>query len=113
MNISIKTPKEIKIMQKGGKKLSQILGQLFQMAKPGTNLLDIEKKAVQLLKATGGEPAFARVPNYHWATCLNINEEIVHGIPKDYQIKPGDVVNIDIGLYYKGFNTDMSSTIYF
>ena len=111
MKISIKTPKEIKIMHQGGEKLSFILGQLFEMAKPGVNLLDIEKKAVQLIKKTGGEPAFARVPGYHWATCLNINEEIVHGVPKDYIIKAGDVVNIDIGLYYKGFNTDMSSTL--
>jgi len=111
MKISIKTPKEIQIMKEGGKMLSQTLKQLFQMSKPGVNLLDIEKKAVQLLKATGGEPGFARVPGYHWATCLNINEEIVHGVPKNYVIKPGDVLNIDIGLFYKEFNTDMSSTL--
>ena len=111
MKISIKTEQEIKIMHEGGKKLSSILGQLFQMGKPGVNLLDLEKKAIQLIEETGGEPAFARAPGYHWATCLNINEEIVHGIPKEYIIKVGDVVNIDMGLYYKGFNTDMSSTI--
>jgi len=109
--IPIKTKKEIQIMHEGGRKLSSTLGQLLQLSKPGVNLLEIEKKAVQLLKAAGGEPGFARVPHYHWATCLNVNEEIVHGVPKDYVLKPGDVLNIDIGLYYKGFNTDMSTTL--
>jgi methionyl aminopeptidase len=110
MKIPRKTPSQIKIMQKGGQKLSSILAQLLQLAKPGINLLKIEKKAIQLIKESGGEPAFARVPGYHWATCLNVNEEIVHGVPRDYLLKPGDVLNIDIGLYYQGFNTDMSTT---
>ncbi len=112
MKIPIKTPQQIQIMKQGGYKLGRILGQLVKMAQPGVNLLDIEKKAMVLIKKTGGEAGFARVPNYHWATCLNINEEIVHGVPKDYLLKSGDVLNIDIGLYYRGFNTDMSSTIY-
>lgn len=98
-------------MQKGGQKLSQILAQLVQLTKPGANLLDIEKKAVQLIKAADGEPAFSRLDKYRWATCLNINEGIVHGVPRDYKIKKGDLINIDIGLYYQGFNTDMSTTI--
>ena len=111
MAISIKNKKEIEIMRKGGEKLSSILFQLIQLIKPKTNLLDIEKKAVELIEKAKGKPAFMKVPGYNWATCLNVNEEIVHGVPKDYQIKSGDVVNIDIGLFYKGFNTDMSSTI--
>jgi len=110
MNIPIKTPKEIQIMKEGGKRLSKIFFQLSKMIKLGTSLLDIEKKAIELIGSARGEPAFTKVPKYHWATCLNINEEIVHGVPKDYAIKLGDVVNIDIGLYYKGFNTDMSAT---
>jgi len=112
MAIHLKSPSEIQLMKQGGRKLSLILADLFKMVEPGVNLLTIEKRAVQLIKETGGEPAFQRVPGYNWATCLNINEEIVHGVPKDYQIKKGDVVNIDIGLYYRGFNTDMSGTIY-
>ena len=112
MTTLVKTNKEIQIMKDGGKKLAHIFTKLSQLIKVGTNLLDIEKKAVQLIKAEGGEPAFARVPGYHWATCLNVNEEIVHGIPKDYKIKDSDLVNLDMGLYYQGFNTDMSATFY-
>lgn len=110
MKISIKNQQEIEIIRQGGKKLAAVMEQLFAFAKPGINLLDIEKKALQLIKLTGGEPGFSRVPGYHWATCLNLNEEIVHGIPRDYLLKSGDLLNIDIGLFYQGFNTDMSFT---
>jgi len=111
MDISLKTSRQIQIMKQGGQKLSSILTQLFYLAKAGVNLLKIEEKAIQLIKLSGGQPAFARVPNYHWATCLNVNDGIVHGVPKDYILKSGDVLNIDIGLFYQGFNTDMSATV--
>lgn len=110
-DIYLKSDKEIKIMQEGGQKLSDILIKLIELTNVGVNLLDIEKKAVQLIKQTGGQPSFKKVPGYYWATCININEGVVHGIPKDYKIRDGDVVTIDTGLYYKGFNTDTSWTI--
>ncbi len=100
------------IVIEAGKKLSQILLKLFEMAKPGINLLKIEEKANDLIKKSGGEPAFKRVKDYNFATCLNINDGIVHGIPKDYVLKNGDLLSIDIGLYYKGFNTDTDYTFY-
>lgn len=99
-------------MGEAGKKLSSIFGKLLLIMKPGTNLLEIEKKAVDLIKETGGKPAFSRVPTYNWATCLNVNDGIVHGVPRDYLIQSGDLLNLDIGLFYKGYNTDMSATVY-
>lgn len=111
MKIPLKSPEEIEIMQEGGKKLSRILRELIKMAKPGVKLADIEKKAQHLIKKAGGEPSFTRVPNYKWATCINVNDGIVHGIPDETKIKQGDVVSIDIGLLYKGFNTDMCQTL--
>jgi len=110
MKIPLKSPEEIKIMQEGGRKLSTTLRQLVKMAEPGVRLADIEKKAQGLIKKTGGEPSFARVAGYKWTTCINVNDGVVHGIPDETEIKEGDIVSIDIGLYYKGFNTDMCRT---
>lgn len=110
MKIFLKTPSEIKIMKDNGKKMSVVFSLLTKFAKVGVNLLDIEKKAVQLIKQAGGEPGFALVPNYHWATCLNINEGIVHGIPRNYKLREGDILTIDSGMFYQGFNSDMSAT---
>lgn len=106
--ISLKTQKEIALIAEGGRKLKKILEELIRLAKPGLSLEEIEKRAWQAIEATGGKPAFARVKNYHWATCININEGIVHGIPNQYSLKKGDLISIDLGLYYKGWNTDMS-----
>ncbi len=103
----IKTSRQIKIMQRLGHQLAEILFTLIEETEVGTNLLEIEEKACKLIAKTGGQPAFKRVPGYSWATCLNINEGIVHGVPFDYSIENGDVVSIDIGLYDQGLNTDM------
>jgi len=112
MKIPLKSPEEIKIMQEGGRKLSAVLRQLVEMAKPGVTLADVEKRAQDLIKKTGGVPGFARVAGYKWATCINVNDGIVHGIPDETEIKEGDVVSVDIGLFYKGLNTDTCRTVY-
>lgn len=111
MKIYLKTPKEIKIMQEGGRMLAQILSQLSKKAKVGINLLEIEKKACKLIKKTGGKPSFKMVSNYNWVTCLNINEGVVHGVPRNYELKREDLLTIDIGLFYKGLHTDTSYTL--
>ena len=77
--------------------------------KVGVSAWEIEQLAVALIKKSGAEASFSKVPKYHWATCININEGVVHGIPKkEVVFKKGDVVSVDVGLYYKGFHTDTS-----
>lgn len=102
---------KLKIMKIGGAKLVKILTVLEQMAEPGVNLLDIERKAWFLIEKSGGKPSFAQVLGYNQATCLNVNDGLVHGLPKDYQLKEGDLLNIDIGFFYKGFHTDLAKSL--
>jgi methionyl aminopeptidase len=72
---------------------------------------DIEELAKELIEKEGGKPSFMMVPGYKWATCVNVNEGLVHGIPKKKVVfKKGDVVSVDVGFYYKGFHTDTSIT---
>jgi methionyl aminopeptidase len=110
MAIKLKTPTQIEKIAEGGKKLSAVLGELVEFAEPGINLLEIEKKANQLIKEAGGEAGFKRVQGYDWATCLNVNKGIVHGIPKDYDLQNNDLLSIDIGMYYQDLNTDMCAS---
>ncbi len=51
------------------------------------------------------------VPNYHWASCLNIDDGVVHGVPDNKVIKPGNLVSVDVGVYFHGFHTDMARTL--
>jgi len=97
--IIIKTREEIKLMKEGGEKLAKIKDR-------------IERLAQELIKEEGGKASFKMVPGYRWATCVNVNEGVVHGIPsKNVIFKKGDVVSVDVGMFYKNFHTDTSFTI--
>ncbi len=105
-----KTKEELAIMAEGGKKLGNILQVLLEKAKPGVTLTALEHDAVELIRSAGGTPSFTTVPGYKWATCLCVNEVVVHGIPTDYVLKDGDKLTIDIGMVYKGLHTDTAWT---
>jgi methionyl aminopeptidase len=102
--------RKISSMTEGGKKLGAILEELFHQASVGVSLLDIEIAAKHLIQKAGGTPSFVTVPGYKWATCLCVNDEVVHGIPKRYILQDGDVLTIDIGMLYKGYHTDTAWT---
>jgi methionyl aminopeptidase len=108
--IHLKTKEEITLMREGGAKLGTILQQLLLASEPGVKLTEIESLANSLIEKTGGTASFKMVKGYHWATCLCVNEVVVHGIPTPYKLRDGDILTIDIGLFYKGFHTDTAST---
>lgn len=105
-----KTKDQLNLMREGGQKLGAILQHLLQMAQPGVSLLDIEARANALIDASGGESSFKTVKGYQWATCLNVNEVVVHGVPHKYWLADGDILTIDIGLLYGGLHTDTAWT---
>lgn len=112
MGIRLKSPEEIIIMAEGGAKLRHVKNALAKKVAAGVTALDIENLAQELIKKEGAEPSFDKVPGYRWATCICVNEQLVHGIPKKTTLfKKGDLVSIDVGLYYKGFHTDTSVSV--
>lgn len=108
--IDIKTSDQIKIMQEGGKILADVVWELMDNLRPGISEIELDKVAEKLIIAKGAEPGFKRVPGYHHSVCMSTNEVVVHGIPGEHVLNKGDVVGIDCGVFYKGFNTDMSET---
>jgi methionyl aminopeptidase len=110
--IHLKSPKQINIMREGGKRLNHVLQQTLQKAKSGISTFELDRYADKLIQQYGAEASFKRVKGYQWATCICINDCVVHGIPKkDELLKDNDVVTIDVGMLYKGFNTDTSWTV--
>lgn len=109
--IDIKTPAEIKIMQHGGKILSDVLYEVMKAIKPGVTELEIDQLAEKLIKERGGEPGFKKVKGYHHTICVSTNDVVVHGIPGNYAFQKGDLVGVDCGVFYKGFHTDMSESV--
>jgi len=108
--IPSKTAAELAVMAEGGKKLGAILCKLLTRAVPGTKLCEIDDVATELIQQAGGTPSFTTVKGYRWATCLCVNETVVHGVPTGYALKQGDILTIDVGMLYKGFHTDTAWT---
>lgn len=119
MSITIKTEEEIAIMREGGKILAEILDELEKEAKVGNTSLDIDDRAMELMEKFGVEPLilgyhahFAPRP-YPAATCVSINDVLVHGIPNEepIEIQDGDVVSIDTVIAHKGLVVDSARTV--
>lgn len=108
--VNLKTPPQIEIMQEAGTRLRRVVAELFPKIKPGITTSWIDQEAERLIKKIGAEPSFKRVRNYGWSTCLPVNEQVVHTPPSSRVIKDGDILTVDIGLYYKGFHTDFART---
>jgi methionyl aminopeptidase len=117
--IEIKTPQEIEIMAEGGRILAKIMKELEKRVKPGITTMELEKLAESLILKAGGKCSFKGYKSkdgesarpYPFCLCTSVNEEIVHVPPSDRVLKEGDVLKIDIGMFYKGFHTDMAITV--
>lgn len=106
---SLKSPEELEIMSEGGKKLHLVKEEIVKATKIGMSASTIDKLAEKLILEFGGKPSFKMVKGYSWSTCINVNEGVVHGIPhKSLIFKEGDLVSLDLGMYYKGYHTDTS-----
>lgn len=108
--MNTKTRQEIEIMREGGTKVGAILQELLHISEIGSNLMDLEQLSRKRIQEAGGTPSFQTVERYPFTTCLCINEEVVHGMPRNYILKEGDILTIDIGMMYKGLHTDTAWT---
>lgn len=109
--ITIKTVEEIKIMAESGKVLAKIMKELEKNVKPGITTKELDGLAESLVLKSGGKCSFKGYDNFPNCLCVSINEEIVHGIPSERVLKEGDVVKLDLGIFYQGFHTDMAVTL--
>jgi len=108
--IHLKTPTQIESMKKGGIILQKVVAELFPLIVGGMSTLEIDQRAEKLILSYGGQSSFKRVDGYSWTTCLAINEQTVHTPPSKRVLKDGEVLTVDIGVYYEGLHTDFADT---
>ena len=104
--ITYKTDAEIEIMRQGGEKLKTVMKKLLPQVVAGITTNRINELAEQYIKEQRADISFNKVEGYKWAVCVPINEQVVHTPPTKRVLKDGDVLTIDIGVYYQGFHTD-------
>ena len=109
--IPIKSEEEIEIMAKGGKILAKVIKELEKKVKPGITTKELDMVAETLILKSGGKPSFRGYEGYPATLCTSINEEIVHAVPSDRVLKEGDIISLDLGIFFKGFHTDMAITL--
>lgn len=109
--ISLKNQAEIEIMKKGGHIAATILNELASVVKPGLQTVELDRLAVKLIEKAKVIASFKNFHGYPASICISLNNEVVHGIPCDREIKDGDLVKIDLGILYKGFHTDTAITV--
>lgn len=112
MPISIKSEKEIELMQESGRILAKVLEELENYARPGISTLDIDKKCYELIQSYGCTPSFLNYNGFPASLCISVNDEVVHGIPdKNHILREGDIVSLDCGVIYEGYHSDAARTI--
>lgn len=78
---------------------------------PGITTLELDAIAEQVIRSRGGVPNFLKEPGYHHTICASVNEAVVHGVPNNRKLEPGDIVSIDSGAEVKGWNGDAAITV--
>lgn len=107
----IKVPEEIEIMIEGGKILAKIMKELKKKVRPGITTKELDRMAEYLILKSGGKCSFKGYEGFPACLCTSINEEIVHAVPSDRVLREGDILSLDLGIFYKGFHTDMAVTL--
>ncbi|MCF8001090.1 MAG: type I methionyl aminopeptidase [Halanaerobiales bacterium] len=109
--IILKSPREINIMRKANQIVAKTHEYLKNLIEPGISTAEINKKGDEFIREHGAEPSFKGYRGFPASICVSINDEVVHGIPNSQRIlQEGDIVSLDIGTFYKGFNGDAART---
>jgi methionyl aminopeptidase len=110
--IALKTDRELGIMERNARLLSEILVEVALEARPGVTTGQLDRLAERLIKAAGAKPAFKGYQGYPATLCASVDEEIVHGIPSDKRVlQEGNVVSLDLGLIKDGYYADAAVTV--
>ncbi|MBI1979769.1 MAG: type I methionyl aminopeptidase [Elusimicrobia bacterium] len=109
--MELKSEKEIGSLRVAGRLAAELLDACCREAKPGITTSDLDVFAAEWIKSHGAKPAFLNYRGFPAHICVSINEEVVHGIPGSKKIRVGDIVGIDVGLFYDGWCGDTARTV--
>ena len=108
--ISIKGETEIELLRIAGNIVYETHQYLKDKVKPGITTKELDTLAENFIRSKNATPSFKGYEGFPAATCISINEQVVHGIPGNRKLKEGDIVSIDIGACYKGYHGDSAWT---
>lgn len=108
--IRIKTNAEVELIRESALLVSSTLAELASLVKPGISTASLDKRAEEFINDNKAVPSFKNYRGYPFATCISVNDAVVHGFPNNRELKEGDLVSIDVGVYKNGFHGDSAYT---
>ena len=109
--IIVKNSEQIVLMKKAGVITAEALLVAKEIIRPGISTKEIDTKIQRFIEKCGAAPSFLGYGGFPGSACISVNDEVIHGIPSDTVIlKEGDIVKIDVGARYRGYNGDSART---
>jgi methionyl aminopeptidase len=109
--VIIKSNRELALMREAGRIVAITLANLKETIKPGITTADLDTLAYEIVTKHGARPSFLGYRGFPASLCVSINEELVHGIPGPRALEEGDIVSMDFGAIYKGYQGDAATTV--
>lgn len=108
--IHYRTPEEVELMRQSALAVSATLTVVAENIRPGITTLALNDLAEQFIRDHKGVPSFKDYHGYPYASCISVNDAVVHGFPGAHVIAEGDIVSVDIGVYMNGYHGDSAYT---
>ena len=108
--IYYKTNEEIEIMRHSALLVSKTLAKIAGAIKPGVTTWELDQVAEKYILDNDAVPSFKNYKGYPFATCISVNDAIVHGFPNKNELKTGDVISVDVGVFKNGYHGDSAYT---
>jgi methionyl aminopeptidase len=108
--VHYKTKEEVEIMRHSATLVAQALAEVAKIIKPGVSTHDLDQVAEQFIRDNAAVPSFKNYKGYPFATCISVNDAVVHGFPNKTPLKEGDIVSVDVGVYKNNYHGDSAYT---
>lgn len=109
--ITIKTESQIEKMRKAGALLHDVLDALRAEIKPGISTNHLDRMAEKLIRASGAIPSFKGYNGFPFSICASVDEQVVHGFSNDKPLKEGQLLSVDCGLIFDGWQSDSAFSV--
>ena len=109
--VTIKSEREIELMREAGRILAKVHEELGRTLVPGMSTKEIDRMCEDMIRSHGCVPSFLNYQGFPASVCISINDEVVHGIPDKHRyLEEGDIVSLDTGVIWKGYQSDAART---
>jgi len=106
-----KSRSELEIMREANRIVARVLDRIAGLVKPGISTAMLDQEAEEMILNAGGTPVFKGYRGYPATICASMNNEVVHGIPgNSRKVEEGDILSVDVGVFYRGFCGDSART---